>query len=234
MYARAIVGVGYFWLSSQQEYYPKYRARWASLAHAYASNQNAAENWANSLAQFILWGATHMVQLDFVKVGFIEALDTSKSAADQSWEWSILYDHGGQLYPSGDFSAWYWGKYTGTIFGSDFPLPPGIALRYRRETAPVLPGRQHYGYCRSIKQRFSSFSGYGPQRSYPYMPVILDQAFSWHIERALIGSEYGDYLDGSMSAQEKVLSFRDGQLDVYGVTGYTESGVRTTSRHFAL
>jgi hypothetical protein len=31
-----------------------------------------------------------------------------------------------------------------------------------------------------------------------------------------------------------VLSFRDGQLDVYGVTSYTERGVRTTSRHFAI
>jgi hypothetical protein len=66
------------------------------------------------------------------------------------------------------------------------------------------------------------------------MPVILDQAFSWHITRALTGSGYDSYLDGSTSAREKVLSFRAGMLDTYDVKGYTESGVRTTSRHFAL
>jgi hypothetical protein len=66
------------------------------------------------------------------------------------------------------------------------------------------------------------------------MPIILSSAFAWHIARALTGSGYDGYLDGSMSAQEKVLSFRGGVLDAYDVIGYTESGTRTTSRHFAL
>lgn len=233
MYTRCIVGVGYFWLSSQSALYPKHRARWASLAHAHAADQASAQAWAESLAQFVLWGATHMVQLDFIKLGVVDTLDTSKSAADQAWEWSFLYDHAGQLYPSLTPAAWYWGKYDTTGYG-DYPLPPSIALRYRRETSPALPGRQHYGYCRSIKQRFYLFGGSAPEYSYPYVPVVLGQAFAWHITRALAGSGYSAYFGGGASAQEKVLSFRSGSLDTYDVVGYDEAAVRTTSRHFAL
>jgi hypothetical protein len=235
MYARALVGIGYFWLDSQQALYPKYRARWAHLAHAQVASQAAAEAFAYDLGQFVLWGATHMVQLDFVKVGTVSALDTTNNASDQGWDWVSLYDHGGLPYPRYE-DDWYWGRWDTDVYGSDYPIPPYHALRYRRVTETSIPGRKHYGYCRTVKYRFSDFWGGGPSLSYPYPPIYEAQAYAWHIDRALTGSGYGaNYHVSSGSNREIVLYYRQEEgLRSEPVTDYEVAGVTTTSRTFRL
>jgi hypothetical protein len=236
MYARALVGVGYFWLASQQAAYPRYRARWAHLAHAQVAEQAAAEQFAYDLGQFVLWGATHMVQLDFIRIGVVSTLDTTNNASNQGWDWSTLYDHGGQVYPSLDASAWYWGKYDTTEYGADYPVPPYHALRYRRVTAAGIPGREHYGYCRTVKYRYSNFGGGGVSLSYPYPPIYEAQAYAWHVDRALTGSGYGaSYHSSAGSKREIVLYYRQGVgLNSESVVGYELAGTTTTSRTFRL
>lgn len=232
MYVRIIVSLGYFHLNGQSYSFPLRKARWGHLVHGRVGDSADATEFAEKFRDFLLHGATHLVQLDRVSVGTTSALDTSKRSSDQPWEWTTLYDHAGVLYPHTDYTAPYWGTVRGTAWG-DYPLPPFIALRYRRIPSGSVHGRQHYGYTRTVRCRYGNFGGQWAMDYAPFCPIAIDAAFGHHIASSLTSSGFGSYHVGGMNS-EIMLYYRSGVLAIEDVTGYEQDIMTTTSRNFYI
>jgi hypothetical protein len=232
MYVRVIALLGYFHLNSQTASYPLRKARWGHLVHGQVTDGVAATEFAEKFRDFLLEGATHLVQLDKVSVGTVLTLDTSKNASNQLWEWHTLYDHVGQLYPTPVYSAPYWGKVYGDSWG-DYPLPPFVALRYRRVPVTDVDGRQQYGYVRTVRCGYGNFGGTWLASYAPFCPINTVAAFSHHVAGSLSRSGFSVY-HGTGSNREVMLYYRGGVLMTEDVVDYEQDIVTTTSRNFYI
>jgi hypothetical protein len=171
--------------------------------------------------------------MDYLAYGVVTALDTSKNAANQDWDWTVLYDHAGMLYPTVDYGADYWGWTRGWTSAAEHPLPPFMALRYRRIPEVAFGGRQHYGYVRTVQCRWGTFSGYWAENYAPYVPIDIDGAHTFHVAQALTLSAFDTYHGGAIP-REVVLYYRGGILSAVPVVGYEKDVTTTTSRRFLL
>jgi hypothetical protein len=232
MYVRVIALLGYFHLDSQTATFPLHKARWGHLVHGNVANLESATEFAEKFRDFLLEGATHLVQLDNLSFGTVLTLDTSKNAANQLWEWHTLYDHAGQLYPTRVYSAPYWGRIYGYGWG-DYPLPPFVALRYRRVPVTDVDGRQQYGYVRTVRCSYGNFGGTWLGSYAPFCPINTGAAFSHHVAGSLSRSGFSVY-HGTGSNREVMLYYREGVLSEIDVVGYEQSIAVTTSRNFYI
>ena len=237
---KIIIESGYFWLASQQAYYPHRRARWGNRIFLSGPTGTDWSVPALKFRDFIRYSQTYFTQVDSLRLWSLPLPLPDLREGDQDWgPATFLWDNGGSLWPANPTSVglphieWSGGSYRGTREGNR-PLPPALSYRYPRQSS--LGGRQHYAHLRCIEHQFDPWDGaYGGERLPFFVDgSLLDNLHATQIAEPLVRSGLNEYHDSASAIREVLVSHRDGATSTWEVTGYGQGITITTARNFSL
>ena len=237
---KIIIESGFFWLASQQIYFPHRRARWGN--RIFLSGPSGTD-WAGPalvFRDFIRFSQTYYTQIDSLRLWVLPLPLPDEREGDLPWgAATYLWDNAGALWPDNPAYVdpphinWSGQAYRGTLDGNR-PLPPAVSYRYPRQSG--LGGRQHYAHLRCVERRWGPWSGrLGGERLPFFVPESwLDDLHDQQIQEPLTRSGLNAYHDAGSAIREVLVSHRDGATSTHEVVGYGQGITITTARNFSL
>ena len=237
---KIIIESGYFWLASQQSYYPHRRARWGNRIFLSGPSGTDWTDPALVFRDFIRYSQSYFTQIDSLRLWVLPLPLPDLREGDQDWgAATVLWDNGGSLWPGNPTSVgpphinWSGSIYRGAGAGNR-PFPPAISYRYPRLSA--LGGRQHYAHLRCVERRFDPEGGPLGGEKLPFFvsESLLDDLHAQQIQEPLTRSGLNAYHGSGSAIREVLVSHRHGVTDTNEVTGYGLGITLTTARNFSL
>lgn len=237
---KVVIESGYFFLASQQAYYPHRRARWGNRLFLRGPNGTDWTVAALRFRDFVRFSQNYFSQIDRLRYWVLS--EPLPNIREQDMDWGVpvtLWDNGGMLWPYNPFSApppygdWSGGNYRGSGFGQ-VPLPPSVAYRYERNNGQG--GRKLYGYLRLIESQFSPRGGAESGEKLPFFVPegLLSSLHAVQITEPLSRSDLDTYHGSGSAIREVTVSHRGGVTSVHEVSGYVQGVSLTTARNFSL
>jgi hypothetical protein len=237
---KIIIESGFFYLASQQRYYPHRRARWGNRIFLVGPTGTDWEGPALVYRDFIRYSQNYFTQIDSLRLWVLPLPLPDLREGDLPWgPATYLWDNGGSLWPGSPIGVGVPHiNWSGTLYrpagAGNRPFPPAVSYRYPRLSG--LGGRQHYAHLRCIERRFDPYSGTTGGEKLPFFVdgSLLDNLHATQIAEPLVRSGLNEYHDSASAIREVLVSHRDGATSTWEVTGYGQGITITTARNFSL